>query len=200
MPSQLPTEDQNGAQSGPLALQWTGQPFASPRFLRSSGRISGCPYPVQCSIARNSGDPFLSAVEGGLGIHRAAQGLLSGHVSLRACPPPPPLANELDQQVGRIKDRAWDTGFACRPSYSLLVGLERGTTCPMRVAQFQSKGWGKIGLRPRGVTDVHFPNPPPPLLARRDGAVTTGIHSPPVPPPYPQRWWYLCPVYSGCIP
>ena len=23
-------------------------------------------------------------------------------------------------------------------------------------------GWGKIGLRPRGVTDVHFPNPPPP--------------------------------------
>ena len=42
-------------------------------------------------------------------------------------------------------------------------------------------GWGKIGLRPRGVTDVHFPNPPP-LLARRDGAMTTGIHSPPVPP------------------
>ena len=24
-------------------------------------------------------------------------------------------------------------------------------------------GWGKIGLRPRGVTDVHFPNPPPPF-------------------------------------
>ena len=24
-----------------------------------------------------------------------------------------------------------------------------------------SLGWGKIGLRPRGVTDVHFPNPPP---------------------------------------
>ena len=24
--------------------------------------------------------------------------------------------------------------------------------------------------------------PPPPLLARRDGAMTTGIHSPPVPP------------------
>ena len=23
-------------------------------------------------------------------------------------------------------------------------------------------GWGKIGLRPRGVTDVHFPTPPPP--------------------------------------
>ena len=43
-------------------------------------------------------------------------------------------------------------------------------------------GWGKIGLRPRGVTDVHFPNPPPPLLVRRDGAMTTGIHSPPVPP------------------
>ena len=43
------------------------------------------------------------------------------------------------------------------------------------------QGWGKIGLRPRGVADVHFPTPRP-LLARRDGAMTTGIHSPPVPP------------------
>ena len=44
------------------------------------------------------------------------------------------------------------------------------------------KGWGEIGLCPRGVTDVHFPNPP--LLARRDGAMTIGIHSP-GPPPTP---------------
>ena len=22
----------------------------------------------------------------------------------------------------------------------------------------------------------------------------------PLGPPYPQRWWYLCPMYSGCIP
>ena len=50
-----------------------------------------------------------------------------------------------------------------------------------RSSHLVDKGWGKIGLRPRGVTDVHFPNPPP-LLARRDGAMTTGIHSPPVPP------------------
>ena len=41
---------------------------------------------------------------------------------------------------------------------------------------------GEIWLAPTGVTDVHFPNPPPPLLARCDGAMTTGIQSPPVPP------------------
>ena len=43
------------------------------------------------------------------------------------------------------------------------------------------QGWGKIGLRPRGVTDVRFPTPPP-LLARPDGTMTTGTHSPLVPP------------------
>ena len=59
---------------------------------------------------------------------------------------------------------------------------------------------GENWLAPTGGHGCPFPKPPPPLLARRDGAVTTGIHSPPVPPPYPQRWWYLCPVYSGCIP
>ena len=60
-------------------------------------------------------------------------------------------------------------------------------------------GWGKIGLRPRGSRMSISQPPPPPLLARRDGAMTTGIHSPQS-PPYPKRWWYLCPVYSGCIP
>ena len=49
------------------------------------------------------------------------------------------------------------------------------------VMSLNVQGWGKIGLRLRGVTDVHSPNPPP-ILARRDGAMTTGIHSPPVTP------------------
>ena len=32
--------------------------------------------------------------------------------------------------------------------------------------------------------------------------VSLGVHYFPLyqPPPFPQRWWYLCPVYSGCIP
>ena len=60
-------------------------------------------------------------------------------------------------------------------------------------------GGGKLACA-HGGSRMSISQTPSPLLARRDGAVTTGIHSPPVPPPYPQRWWYLCPVYSGCIP
>ena len=44
---------------------------------------------------------------------------------------------------------------------------------------------GENWLAPTGGHGCPFPKPPPPLLARRDGAVTTGIHSPPVPPPLP---------------
>ena len=51
-----------------------------------------------------------------------------------------------------------------------------------------------MGLRPRGVTDVHLPNPPP-LLARRDGAMTTGIHSPPVPPLTPPVVVFMCGLF-----
>ena len=48
------------------------------------------------------------------------------------------------------------------------------------------KGGGKLACA-HGGSRMSISQPPPPLLARRDGAVTTGIHSPPVPPPYPQR-------------
>ena len=41
---------------------------------------------------------------------------------------------------------------------------------------------GENWLAPTGGHGCPFPKPPPPLLARRDGAMTTGIHSPPVPP------------------
>ena len=44
---------------------------------------------------------------------------------------------------------------------------------------------GENWLAPTGGHGCPFPNPPPPLLARRDGAMTTGIHSLPVPPPTP---------------
>ena len=43
-------------------------------------------------------------------------------------------------------------------------------------------GVGENWLAPTGGHGCPFPNPPPPFLARRDGAMTTGIHSPPVPP------------------
>ena len=40
---------------------------------------------------------------------------------------------------------------------------------------------GENWLAPMGGHGCPFPKPPP-LLARRDGTMTTGIHSPPVPP------------------
>ena len=46
----------------------------------------------------------------------------------------------------------------------------------------QHTGVGENWLAPTGGHGCPFPKPPPPLLARRDGAMTTGIHSPPVPP------------------
>ena len=44
-------------------------------------------------------------------------------------------------------------------------------------------GVGENWLAPTGGHGCPFPKPPPPLLACRDGAMTTGIHSPRVPPP-----------------
>ena len=42
-------------------------------------------------------------------------------------------------------------------------------------------GGGKLACA-HGESRMSISQPPPPLLARRDGAMTTGIHSPPVPP------------------
>ena len=45
-------------------------------------------------------------------------------------------------------------------------------------------GGGKLACA-HGGSRMSISQTPPPLLARRDGAMTTGIHSPPVPPPTP---------------
>ena len=50
------------------------------------------------------------------------------------------------------------------------------------------QGWGKIGLRPRGVTDVHFPPPPPfwPAVTRTPDGPTAVVRGGPV---APQHIW-----------
>ena len=54
----------------------------------------------------------------------------------------------------------------------------------LKDALCELKRVGENWLAPTGGHGCPFPNPPP-LLARRDRAMTTSIHSPPVPPPTP---------------
>ena len=80
------------------------------------------------------------------------------------------LQKGLRRILGMHTDALGRGGRPPRPGHS--VGLA--------MARFIA-GVGENWLEPTGGHGCPFPKPPP-LLARRDGAMTTGIHSPPVPP------------------
>ena len=63
------------------------------------------------------------------------------------------------------------------------AGTRLGRGAEERTYGSWDMGGGKLACA-HGGSRMSISQNPPPLLTRRDGAMTTGIHSPPVPPPY----------------